>query len=179
MLSHSQGHCFFALSLYSEVSPCASSAQQGFAIPFSKGKVTARGTRWPWPLGCHWNATSLPLVLSPKPVEKESGKRCSAQGAQGEHPRTPPGHSCWECRGSGMLCSRPFLPKSNPTQIRERWCSTTCLRCFWKMLGPLEGKELLSGKFSCSCSVGPCRESQPGIPAAGWARPEPWGSGRG
>lgn len=98
-------------------------------------------------MGCHWNATSLPLVLSPKPVEKEGGKRCSAQGAQGEHPRTPPGRSCWECRGSGMLCSRPFLPKSNPTQIRERWCSTTCLRCFWKMLGALEARSFCLENF--------------------------------
>lgn len=109
---------------------------------------------------CHWNATSLPLVLSPKPVEKEGGKRCSAHGAQGEHPRTPPGRSCWESRGSGLLCSRPFLPRSNQNQIRERWCSTTCLWCFWKTLGALEARSFCLENF-----VLLLRGALPGIPA--------------
>lgn len=61
---------------------------------------------------------------------------------------------------NALLPSLPPQIKSNPTQIRERWCSTTCLRCFWKMLGALEGKELLSGKFFVLL----LRGALPGIP---------------
>lgn len=78
--------------------------------PFSEGKVTARGT-W-WHLECPWNATN-----GPQPVEK-GGKSCSARGAQGEHPRTPPGCSCRESRGvrKALLPSLPPQTESNPNQ---------------------------------------------------------------
>lgn len=133
--------------------------------PSPRGQVTARGTRWP--LQCHWNATRLPLALSPKAVEKE-GKRCCSQGAQGEHPRTPPGRSCWECRGSGTL----LLPSPAP-QIKsnQTWRSGS--------VGAAPGssgkrwefgaEELLSGEL---CA--PALRGLAGNPSweLGWARPE-------
>lgn len=153
------------MSLYSEVSPCASSAQQGFAIPFSKGQVTARGTRWP--LECHQSPTGP----EPQTCGEGGWQELLCPRSTGGAPQNPPGHSCWESQGSGTLCSPPFLPTSN-LEVRERWGSTSCLWCFWKTLEILEARSFYLGIFELLLSGNPGRE-------LGWARPEPRGSGRG
>lgn len=52
---------------------------------------------------------------------------------RGSTPEPPPGHSSWECRGSGMLCSPNQTWRSG-----SLGAAPTCLWCFWKILGILE-----------------------------------------
>ncbi|XP_015506983.1 inositol-3-phosphate synthase 1 [Parus major] len=61
---------------------------RGLAVPFSQGKVAARGTRWPWER--HWNSTSLPLV--PKPLEKEGAGGLCQENLVGFLPGIPAGN---------------------------------------------------------------------------------------